>query len=226
MKLLSVQDVLTIGAADGRALEPDPAGAGQLADAVRANELLERVDLLRFADDLEHHRVGPDVRDASLEHLGERHQLGPALRRRRDRDQRELALDRLARLQLADAQDVDELVHLLLDLRERLPVAVDAGRDRRHVVPLRRADRQAFDVVPAPGEQLANAYEGARLVLDQDRQRVDHADTTSVSSRSSYSTMSSAGAPAGIIGKQCSSASTRASTTAVRPHASASTSAS
>ena len=129
--------------------------------------------------------------------------------RRRDRDQRELALDRLARLQLADAQDVDELVHLLLDLLERLPVAVDAERDRRHVVPLRRADGQAFDVVPAPGEQLADAYERARLVLDEDRQRVDHADTASVSSRSSYSTMSSAAAPAGIIGKQCSSASTR-----------------
>ena len=37
-----------------------------------------------------------------------------------DLEQRELALDRLVRLELADAQDVDELVHLLLDLLERV----------------------------------------------------------------------------------------------------------
>ena len=51
-------------------------------------------------------------------------------------------------------------------------------------MPLGRADRQAFDVVAAPGEQLADADERPRLVLDQDRQRVDHADTAgSASSR-------------------------------------------
>ena len=43
---------------------------------------------------------------------------------------------------------------------------------------------------------------------------------------SSYSTMSSAAAPAGIIGKHCSLGVDAASTTAVRPHASASRSAS
>ena len=38
---------------DRRAREADAAGAGELADAVRADELLERVELLRLADDLE-----------------------------------------------------------------------------------------------------------------------------------------------------------------------------
>ena len=75
-------------------------------------------------------------------------------------------------------------------------------------MPLGRADRQALDVVAAPREQLAHADERARLVLDEDGQRVDHADTASAPSRSSYSSISTAAAPAGIIGKHCSCAST------------------
>ena len=63
---------------------------------------------------------GPEIGDARAEHLGERHQLGPLARGRRDLQERELALDRLARRELLHAQDVDELVHLLLDLLERV----------------------------------------------------------------------------------------------------------
>ena len=96
---------------------------------MRADELLERVELLGLADDLEDERLRPDVGDPRVEDVGQRHQLGAPLGRRRDRDQRQLALDRVARLELAHAQDVDELVHLLLDLLERLLVAVDAERD-------------------------------------------------------------------------------------------------
>ena len=42
---------------------------------VRADELLEGVDLLRRADQLEDDRVGAEIGDARAEHLGERHQL-------------------------------------------------------------------------------------------------------------------------------------------------------
>src|SRR5437868_9977588 len=138
MKLRSLaEDVLGARcAAGGGAGEADPAGPSHLADPVRTDELLERVELLRLADDLEQDRVRPDVGDARAEGVGKREQLGAALRRRAHRDQRELALDRVARLELADAQHVDELVHLLLDLLERVLRAVDAERDPRDVVAL------------------------------------------------------------------------------------------
>ena len=77
--------------------QADPAGARELADAVRADELLERVELLGPPDDLERERVAADVGDAGAEDLAERDQLGALVGRRADGDQRELALDRLVR---------------------------------------------------------------------------------------------------------------------------------
>ena len=58
------------------AAESDAAGSAELLQAVRTDELLERVDLLRRADELEDDRVGTEVGDACAEHVGERHQLG------------------------------------------------------------------------------------------------------------------------------------------------------
>src|SRR5919201_75641 len=140
MRFLSrlAEDALRTGAANGGPPQADPAGAGELADPVRADELLERVDLLRLADELEDDRVRADVGNPGVEDVGERHQLGAALGGSGDRDQRQLALDRLAGLELADAQDVDELVHLLLDLLERMTLAVDPQRDARDVGTLGR----------------------------------------------------------------------------------------
>ena len=63
-----------------RAAEADAPGADELLQAVRADELLERVDLLRRADQLEDDRVGAEIGDARAEHLGERHQLGALAR--------------------------------------------------------------------------------------------------------------------------------------------------
>ena len=94
---------------------------------------------------------------------------------RRHLEQRELPLDRLVRLELAHAEDVDELVHLLLDLLERMLLAVDPQRDARDVLPLGGADGEAVDVEAAPGEHARDAHERTRLVLDQHRQRVSHA---------------------------------------------------
>src|SRR5436853_2641058 len=210
--------VRTVGAA-----EADAPGADELLQAVRADELLERVDVLRRAGELEDDRVGAEVDDAGAEDLAERHQLGALRRRRRDLHEDELALDRLAGHELRDAEHVHELVHLLLDLLERACLAVDANGDPRDIVPLGRPDCEALDVEPPAREQAGDAHEHARLVLHEDGQRVLHAPTSVIVS--SNSTRSSAAAPAGIIGKQCSRGSTRASTTAVRPQASASASA-
>ena len=185
-----------------RARQSDPAGAGELLDPVRADELLERVDLVGRADDLEHDRVRADVGHAHAEHVGEREQLRALRRRGGDRDQGELPLDRLAGLELAHPQDVDELVHLLLDLLERVLLAVDAQHDPRDVLALGRPDGEALDVVAAPREHARDAHQRTRLVLDEHRDGVDHGTGTAWCSP--YSTRSSAAAPAGIIGKQCS----------------------
>ena len=77
-------------------------------------------------------------------------------------------------LELVDAQDVDELVHLLLDLLERVLRAVDAERDPRDVRALGRADGEALDVEAAPREHGRDPRERARLVLDEHGQRVAH----------------------------------------------------
>ena len=62
--------------AGARAAQADPPGAGELAHAVGADELLEGVELLGTADDLERDRVAADVGDARAEDLAERDQLG------------------------------------------------------------------------------------------------------------------------------------------------------
>src|SRR5262249_32127431 len=83
--------------------------------------------------------------------------------------------------------------------------------------------REALDVEAAAREHARDPHERTGLVLDQHGERVSHAAATrsSLPTSSENSTRSSAAAPAGIIGKHCSAASTRASTTAVRPQAGA-----
>ena len=203
------------GAVRGCPREPDPPGAGELVEAVRAQELLEGLELLRRADDLEDHRSGPRSATRASKTLGEGHQLARAGSGGRDPDERELALDRLAGLERRDAEDVDELVHLLLDLLERVLAAQSTReRDAGDVVALGRPDREALDVEAPPGEHVRDPRERAGLVLDEDGDGVRHACTVSSSENSITSV---AAAPAGIIGKHFSSGSVRASTTAVRP---------
>src|ERR671936_295620 len=210
------------GRLGGRAAEADASGANEFLDAVWADELLERVDLLRHAGELEDEGIRPEVGDARLEDLAEGHQLAPPGGWSGDLDQRELPLDRVAWNELRDPEHVDELVHLLLDLRERRVVAIDAQRDPRDLGLLGRTDGQALDVEATAREHVRDPGEHARLVLDEDGERVRHCTTASCSPGNS--TRSRAAAPAGIIGKQCSCGSTRQSTTDVRPQSIASAS--
>src|SRR5439155_6654121 len=208
----------------GCATEADASSADELLDAVGREKFLERIDLLGRARELEDDRVRAEVGDARLEDLAERHQLRPSRGWRGDLDQGELPLDRVPRGELRDPEHVDELVHLLLDLSQGGVVAVDAERDARDLRSLGRPDGQALDIEAASREHVRDSRQDARLVLHQDGQRVLHVDTESDSRSPGYSTRSSAAAPAGMIGKQCSCASTRQSTTAVRPQAIASAS--
>src|SRR5262249_51467263 len=86
--------------AGARTSQPDPPGAHELAHAVRTNELLERLDLVGAAGQLEGDRVTPDIGDACAGGLAERDEVGAPVGRDCDRDQRELTLDRLLRPQL------------------------------------------------------------------------------------------------------------------------------
>src|SRR5207244_2833108 len=74
--------------------EADAPGADELAHTVRADELLERLDLVGTADELEGDRVAADVGDLRARDLTERDELGTAVGGDADGDQRELALDR------------------------------------------------------------------------------------------------------------------------------------
>src|SRR5204862_187161 len=103
----------------------------------------------------------------------------------RDGDERQLALDRLVGTELRHPQHVHELVHLLLDLLQRVLAAVDAEREPRDVRPLRRADGEALDVVATPREELRDARQRARLVLELDADRMDAHDTIASSSGAS-----------------------------------------
>ena len=72
--------LVEVGAGDvAVADEGDPAGPGELADAVGADRLDERLELRLLARDLDHHLVGPDVDDPAAEDLDQGLQLGPAV---------------------------------------------------------------------------------------------------------------------------------------------------
>src|ERR1700724_43027 len=77
-----------------RTAEPDATGAAELLQAVRADELFERVDFLGRPHELEDDRVRAEICDTCAEDLGERHQLCALARRRRDLEQGELTLHR------------------------------------------------------------------------------------------------------------------------------------
>ena len=104
---------------------------------------MERVELLGRAGELEDDRVGADVEEPPAERLGGRDELGPLLGRGLHADHEQLALDGLARDELGHAEDVHELVDLLLDLLERVLRAVDAQSDARDARRARSARRRA-----------------------------------------------------------------------------------
>ena len=106
------------------------------------------------------------------EDLGELHDLGAALHRSGDPEQRHLAGDRAVGLHVADLDHVDELVKLLGDLVDRVNRAVDGERDAGDLGVLGRADRERVDIEAAPAEEPGDPREDAGLVLDQEREDV------------------------------------------------------
>src|SRR5207249_9115373 len=87
-------------------------------------------------------------------------------------EQRQLPSHRVGRLEIADLQDVDQLVQLLRDLIDRVQRTVQRQRDPRQVLVVRRPDGERVDVEPAAGEQARDPGQDTRLVLHQNRQDV------------------------------------------------------
>src|ERR671911_311628 len=200
----------------------DPAGAGQLADAVALEQLEHGLDLGRAAGGLDGEGVGGDVDDLGPEHLGQLDDLVADRRVGLDLDQDQLALHRPVRLQLDDLEHVDQLVELLGDLLQGPLGAVDDDRHAAAARVLGRPDGQAVDVEPAPAEQPGDAGQDPGTVLDQHRDGVGAhwvrtsrrvAAACSSGENSGPRMISSLGRPAGTIGKTPSWVSTRKSTT-------------
>ena len=89
-------------------------------------ELLKRVELLGRPCQLEDDCLLPEVDRTPAERRCGGDELGAPVGTGRDLQEQQLPLDRLARHQLRDAQDVHELVDRLLDLLQRMLLAVDA----------------------------------------------------------------------------------------------------
>src|SRR3954463_15273457 len=92
------------------ARDRDLARAHHLDQPERANHALEGLDLVGRAGDLHDDRALGDVDDLAAEDLADLHDLRALRAIDRDLEERELAGDRVARLEVADLQDVDELV--------------------------------------------------------------------------------------------------------------------
>ena len=115
-----------------------------------------------------------DVDDLGVEDLGDLQRLGALFALAGDPHQHQLGGHRVVRLEVADLDDVDELVELLRHLVDRVLVAVDHDGDAREARVLAQADGQALDVEAAPGEEPGDPREHAGLVLDEDGERVLH----------------------------------------------------
>ena len=177
-----------------------------------ADHPLEGLDLVGAARHLDRQRAPGDVDDLRPEDLGELHDLGAALDRGGDLEQRHLAGDRLARLHVPDLDHVDQLVELLGHLVDRVDRAVDGQGDPRDLGVLGRADGEGVDVEAAAAEQPGDPGEDAGPVLDQDREHVlapgerarggvEVLELDQIRSPGFHQpTMSRAAPPAGIIG--------------------------
>src|SRR4051794_23337050 len=96
--------------------ESNSAGALKLDDAERPHEIFEVVDLVGPAGQHHGQLVVADVDDGALEDLHHLDDLAARGAVGLDRDEAELALDRILWSQLADLHHVDELEQLLGDL--------------------------------------------------------------------------------------------------------------
>ena len=103
-----------------------------------------------------------------------RRAFDPAVSRSGDLDQRQFTLDMRAFVgQVAHPVDRHQPVELVLDLLDDHAGAAGHDGDARHLLlGIDLGHGQAFDVVATAGEQADDTGQNARLVIDQDGDRV------------------------------------------------------
>src|SRR6478609_3355401 len=216
---------VALGDGTGAAADGDHAGLHQLTDAEGLQHAQQVAQLVGVADGLDGDGVGGDVDDLRPEELYGVEHLTAGLRIGLDLDEQQLAVDRGRAVELDDLADLHQLVELLGHLLERRALDVDHDRHPGHLGVLGRTDREGVDVEAAAAEQAGDPGEHARLVLDQDRQRVlgvgrrthgrssRSASSSNRGARSRAYLMSSLPVPAATIGQTIASRCTRKSTT-------------
>src|SRR6185369_16171109 len=117
-------------------------------------------------------RLEADIDDLAVEDRRELGHLRAHLGGRLHRHHHQLALDAVARRDLGDLDDRDQLVELLHHLLERRRFGVDDDGHAAESLVVGRADREREDVERAPREQPCDARQHARLVLDGDGEDV------------------------------------------------------
>ena len=115
-----------------------------------------------------------EIDDAGAEDVGDAQRFHSLLAVAADLDQRQFALDmRAVDGEIAHPVHRHQPVELRLDLiDDHRRAGGDDGDARDVAAGIDLGDGEALDVVAAPGEQADHPGEDARLVVDQDRERV------------------------------------------------------
>src|SRR5690606_29026262 len=134
----------------------------------------ERVDVPPAADELDRALIAVLVQQPCVEVLEDRAQLLRAAVLHAQLEQRELPLDVILAGHIGDVDDVDELRELLRDLLDHALRAGRHERQARYGLVGGRRYVQALDVVAASREQIRDARQRARFILQQYRNNMSH----------------------------------------------------
>ena len=113
-----------------------------------------------------------DRQDSGFKNIGEFHNLAALLGRGFYRDHDQLALDRKAWVEFADAHHIDELEQLFGHLLEWRTLQIHHDGDATVVRVFGWGNGQRKNVVAAPGKQGRHSRQHARAILHQHRQHV------------------------------------------------------
>lgn len=154
--------------------EGDLAGAGQFGDPKLLHQGQEFVDLALGTGDLDGKALRLHVDDLCPEDIADLHDFGTGLGIGLHPDEDEFPIDIVGFAEVLDADDVHELVELLVDLIKHLVIAPHHDGHAGGFGVERRADVQGVYIETAAAEHTRDAGEDAELVFDEDGDGVTH----------------------------------------------------
>jgi len=164
-----VNGEILLGAGKG-----DFAGAGQFCDSKRTHQGKELVDLALGARDLDRKAFRLNVDDLGAEDIADLHDLASGLGIGLHADKHELAVDIVRLAEVLDADDVHELVELLVDLIQHLVVPANHDSHAGCLGVKSRADVQGVDIEAASAEHAGDTGEDTEFVFDENGDGVAH----------------------------------------------------